>query len=238
MVKHYTRSELVRRIHDILGNAYECRYRGHGRAGNLLEELLGISGGNYDVADAVGFEIKTAYSSSTPITLFHKDPLPRNKKDQLGALNNLVMNYGWDSEHHGETVKSFRATLFGKWVNIKGDITLRVCADDDRIRILHDEKEVAWWDSNELVGIASAKLRNILYVNAEALPDGRIKFTEAQIFETFAPLNFIRALNEGTVAIDFDARSNPNKNSIRNHGTKFRIRERDILKIYQNILPL
>jgi len=126
----------------------------------------------------------------------------------------------------------------GKWVNLKGDITLRVCADNDKIRILHDEKEVAWWDSNELVGIASAKLRNILYVNAEALPDGRIKFTEAQIFETFAPLNFIRALNEGTVAIDFDARSNPNKNSIRNHGTKFRIRERDILKIYQNILPL
>jgi len=238
MVKHYTRAELVRRIHDILGNEYECRYRGHGRAGNLLGELLGIRGGNYDVADAVGFEIKTSYSSSTPITLLHKDPLPRNKKDQLGALNNLAMNYGWDSEHHGENVKSFRATLYGKWVNSKGDITLCVRADDDKVRILHESKEVAWWGSNELVGIASAKLRNILYVNAVALANGCIKFTEAQIFETFAPLKFICCLNEGIVAIDFDARSNPNKNSIRNHGTKFRIRERDILKIHQTISPL
>jgi len=151
----------------------------------------------------------------------------------------LVKNYGWDSDHHGEKVKSFRATLYGKWSSLSGETTLRVSANNEKIRILNNfGNEIAYWDSNELVGIASAKLRNILYVSAQQLSDSQVKFTEAQLFETFAPLNFIQALNEGIVAIDFDARSNPNKDSIRNHGTKFRIRERDILKIYQTISPI
>jgi len=204
----------------------------------LLEELLGIDGGNHDVADAVGFEIKTSSSANTPITLFHKDPQPRNSKRQTGAVNHLVHHYGWLAEHHGEAVKSFRATIYGQWNNAQGDVTFTVQADEEKIRIMHATKEIAWWDANELVGIASAKLRNILYVNALTLKDGCVQFNEAKIFETFAPLRFLNTLNQGIVAIDFDARSNPGKPSIRNHGTKFRIKERDILHIYQRITPI
>jgi len=239
LVRHYTRAHLILAIKDIIAQeGHDCRHRGHGRAGRLLEDLLGISGGNYDVADAVGFEIKSSSNPHTPITLFHKDPLPRNSKHQLGAIANLVHHYGWDSDHHGATVKSFRATLYGQWSNAQNTVTLKVSADDHKIRILHDERELAWWDSNALIGTASAKLRNILYVNAQTLEDGRVRFVDAQLFETFAPLKFLQAIHQGIVAIDFDARSNPNKNSIRNHGTKFRIKEKDIAVIYQKISPV
>jgi len=221
-----------------MGKPHACDYRGHGRAGRLLEALLGIDGGNHDVADAVGFEIKSSSSSQTPITLFHKDPQPRNQKIQMGAVNHLVHHYGWHSEHRGRAVQSFRATMYGQWSNAQNNVTLHVQADENTIRIMHAEQTVAWWDANELVGIASAKLRNILYVNAETLDDGAILFTEAKIFDTFAPLKFLHALNQGIVAIDFDARTQPGRSSIRNHGTKFRIREKDILHIYQKILPV
>jgi len=238
MVRHYTRGNLVEAIVAILSKTYDCPHKGHGRAGRLLEDLLGIDGGNHDVADAVGFEIKTSFSANTPITLFHKDPRPRNSQHQIGAVDHLVHHYGWSAERHGEVVKSFRATIYGQWKNSQEDITFTVQADEEKIRIMHAAKEIAWWDANELVGIASAKLRNILYVNASTLKDGRVQFIEAKMFETFAPLKFLNALNKGIIAIDFDARSNPGKNSIRNHGTKFRIKERDILHIYQKITPI
>jgi len=240
MVRHYTRNHLIQAILAVLGKEYECRHKGHGRAGRLLEDLLGIDGGNHDVADAVGFEIKTSSSGNTPITLFHKDPRPRGGKNQLGAVAHLVHRYGWHGEYRGEAIKSFRATIYGQWSNTRGDITLKAQADDHKICIMHGQKELAWWDSNELVGIASAKLRNIMYVNAQTLPDGRVCFTDAQIFETFSPLKLLNAINRGIIAIDFDARSNPGKKSIRNHGTKFRIKEKDILQIYQKIskIPL
>jgi len=239
MVRHYTRNALIEAIKAILTHSksqpYPCSHKGHGRAGRLLEDLLGISGGNHDVADAVGFEIKTSSNSSTPITLFHKDPLPRNSKTQLGAVNALINDYGWISEHNGQTVKSFRATLYGQWKDVKSDTVLNVVADEHRVCVMDKDKQLAWWDTNELVGIASAKLRNILYVNAQTDSDGRVRYTDAKIFNSFAPFNFVRALNNGIVAIDFDARSNPGKNSIRNHGTKFRIKEKDIHCIYQTI---
>jgi len=238
MVKHYTRGKLIEAILAIIGKIHECPHKGHGRAGKLLEELLGIDGGNHDVADAVGFEIKTSSNNQTPITLFHKDPHPRNSKKQLGAVNHLVHHYGWHGEHHGAAVKSFRATIYGQWNNAQGDVHLKIQADEEKVRILHEQKEIAWWDANELVGIASAKLRNILYVNAKTLKDGKVQFVDAKIFDTFAPLKFIQALNQGIIAIDFDARSNPGRISIRNHGTKFRIKERDILHIYQKITPI
>jgi len=239
MVKHYTRSALIKAVQEIIaGEPYKCKYKGDGRAGNLLEDLLGISNNNYDVADAVGFEIKTSHNPNTPITLFHKDPLPRNSKLVQGAVNKLVHHYGWLSQHHGQEVKSFRATIYGTWSNQTGNIHLHVAADEEKICIFCKDRVVAYWDSNVLIGAASAKLRNILYVNASIQTNGYVSYMGAQIFETFSPFRFLQAINKGIVAIDFDARSNPDKDSVRNHGTKFRIKEKDIPSIYQKIIPI
>jgi len=239
MVKHYTRTALIKAVQNIIaGGPYKCIYQGDGRAGHLMEDLLGISNNNYDVADAVGFEIKTSRNPNTPITLFHKDPMPRNTKFVQGAVNKLVQDYGWLSQHHGQEVKSFRATIYGTWSDQTGHIHLRVVADEEKIHILCENQEQAYWDSNALIGAASAKLRNMIYVKASIQPNGYVSYTEAQIFETFSPFKFLQAINKGIVAIDFDARSNPGKNSIRNHGTKFRIKEKDIPLIYQKIIPI
>jgi len=239
MVKHYTRTALVSAVQDIIASGpYKCRYKGDGRAGNLMEDLLGISSNNYDVADAVGFEIKTSRNPNTPITLFHKDPLPRNTKYVQGAVNRLVQNYGWPSEHHGKPVKSFRATIYGTWSNQAGNVTLNVTANEEKICILYENQEQAYWDSNALISAASAKLRNILYVKAFIQSDSHVRYIGAQIFETFSPFKFLQAINQGIVAIDFDARTNPDRESIRNHGTKFRIKEKDIHFVYQKIIPI
>lgn len=239
MVKHYTRPELILAVQKIVsGGPYECKYNGNGRAGNLIEDLLGISGGNFDVADAVGFELKTSLSSNTPITLFHKDPKPRGTKTSSSAVRTLIDEYGWPSDYHGHQVSSFRATIYGTWSNKEKNSTLHITADYDKVCIMHGDIEKAYWDSNALIGAAAAKLRNIMHVKAFSHADGRISYTSAQLFETFGPLKFLQAIQDGIIAIDFDARTKPEGRAIRNHGTKFRIKEKDIPVIYETIFPI
>lgn len=239
MVKHYTRPELILAIQDIVaGGSYECKYNGNGRAGNLIEELLGINGGNFDVADAVGFELKTSLSSNTPITLFHKDPKPRGTKTTSSAVRVLIEEFGWPSDYDGAIVASFRATMYGSWSNSSKTVTLNVTADHDKVCIMHGNVEKAFWESDILIGAAAAKLRNMMHVKAVSHDDGSISYTSAQLYESFGPLKFLRAIQEGIVAIDFDARTKPVGRGIRNHGTKFRIREKDIPMIYETVSPI
>lgn len=241
MVRHFTRAQLIAAIQEaIAGGPYTCNTRGHGRAGNLLEEVLGLDGGNHDVADAVGFELKTTLSPNTPTTLFHKDPKPRGKKGTLGAVAILLERFGWPSTYgeDGAIVKSFRATMWGKWTSQHTKEELVISANEDKVSITHEGTEYAYWDSNDLVGAASAKLRNMMFVEAKENRDGTINFVNAYLFEDFQPFRFLKAIESGHVAIDFDARTNPHKTSIRNHGTKFRIRERDFMMIYGRTMPI
>lgn len=239
MMKSYKRKELISEIRRIIaGGSYECKYRGHGRAGNLIEELLGLDGSNLDIADAGKYELKTSLSSSTPITLFHKDPKPRGTKEVRSAVKTLIEEFGWESDYHGQVVKSFRATVYGQWWNSSKTVCLDIIANPDKVQVMHGDTEKAYWDSDSLISAAAAKLRNIMHVRAIEDVDGRISFTDAQLFETFGALKFLSALQDGIVAIDFDARTKPNSNAIRNHGTKFRIKERDIPRIFETITPI
>jgi hypothetical protein len=237
MIKHFTRTQLINQIRSITsGGPYVCPYRGDGRAGNLLESLLGITGNNHDVADAVGFELKTSLSASTPITLFHKDPKPRNKKNAPGALQTLIHNYGWDSTHHDAPVKSFRATIYGSWSSSTSGKKLFVTADETQVAVTDGQHVLAYWDTNDLVAGAAAKLRNMMYVDAIARQDGTISFVNAHLYEQFQPFKFVKAIESGNVAIDF--RTNHGKSSLRNHGTKFRIKTKDALMIYGKVTQL
>ena len=96
------------------------------------------------------------------------------------------------------------------------------------------EECVSYWDSNDLVAAASAKLRNMMLVFAKDNGDGTISFESASLLEKFQPFKFIKAIESGHVAIEYDARTKPQKSSVRNHGTKFRIKERDLPLIYTN----
>jgi len=68
--------------------------------------------------------------------------------------------------------------------------------------------------------------------------DGTVSFISANLLENFQPFAFLTAIQEGIIAIEWDARTKPNKTSVRNHGTKFRIRERDFPAIYTHSTPI
>lgn len=224
-------NDLFREIAAILGKEYEIPIRkGYGGSqgpGRFLEDLLHVEANNQDLPDAGRWELKYT-SSNSYLTLFHKDP-----ENSPKIIDKMVMAYGWPSK--GNT--SFRHTIWG--TSPRG---FRVAVDDEHVSVLNDRNpEVTYrWSRDELSNHAVPKLRNLILVPGRIrMDDGRrfVTYHCAQVNHGFKLSKFMSGLRDGWLAIDFDARTNPpNKDgamSIRNHGTKFRVRIKDLGKMYE-----
>ena len=89
-----------------------------------------------------------------------------------------------------------------------------------------------YWGFDDLNHKAGTKLLNTFYVQAEVMKDGDKEFfhyNRILILRGFSVDNFVTALVEGNVLVDFDARSG------HNHGTKFRLRQNARPKLYSDI---
>jgi hypothetical protein len=215
-----------RKITDILRAGVmefpETGYGGNGGPGRMLEDLLGVAENNADSPDLADWEVKF-HGGRSLLTLFHKEPQPR------GIINKMVDYYGWDDEH-GRI--SFRHTISGP--SPRG---FRVENAEDRITIRneqHPEGPVAHWLHNTLFNAFSAKLRRLIVVDGEVLADPRrVTFKTATAYWEPDIRNLSQAIADGVFYVDFDARTNGARGtSIRNHGTKFRIKPENLEQVY------
>lgn len=92
-----------------------------------------------------------------------------------------------------------------------------------------------YWGFDDLFHKAGTKLKNCFYVRADVKREGKGKERKEQFLynyvlklSNFNQANFIDAIREGKIYIDFDARTG------HNHGTKFRIRYNDIPLLYKD----
>ena len=201
----------------------ERGFGGTGAPGRLLEHLLDIKANNQDLPDAGKWEVKFS-SRQSYLTMFHLEPYPRDPC----VVEDLVKSAGWKTKNG---LTAFRHTIWGE--SSRG---FKVHADDDMVTVTHDKypKLVAKWDTDDLMNTAVTKLRNLLLVYGEKREGltTQVKFNTAHAYARFRFKDFLRGLKDGWICIDFDARTKPN-GSIRNHGTKFRIRSKDISRIYK-----
>ena len=84
------------------------RYAGTGGPGNLLEDLFGLSVGNQDIADSIGWEIKYYTEKTNLITLFHKEAQPAN------IMRHMVSKWGWKDDNY---TNDFRFDYSNFWRN-------------------------------------------------------------------------------------------------------------------------
>ncbi len=219
-----TKNELFSRMLDVLRHGeYEMpnepRYRGTGAPGNFLEDILGLTTGNKDIPDSVGWEIKYYTKKTNLITLFHKEPEPK------GVMRYMVKEYGW-KDKNGRL--SFRHTIAGK---------------SDRFRVDRKEGQIVirpikrkgttpFWTDDAILNSAGAKLRRLLLVEGQRSVQ-KVSYYKAYLYETIQLSSFIFEVLRGTVKIDFDAREmKPGSKGLRNHGTKFRVSPDDICRLY------
>ncbi len=220
-----TQRELFERVREIIDHGWydfsgERPYGGTGGPGRFLEDLLGLTAGSVDMPDAVGWELKWYTEKTHLVTLFHKEADgPRH------IMRCMVRNYGW-KDKQGRL--SFRHTIRGRSdrfvVNDKGGQLV--------VRPRKGKGPVPYWSHGELIGAAGAKLRRLLMVKGERKA-GRIRFLQADAYETFNLTDFIVEVLRGEIAIDFDCReSKPGSTGLRNHGTKFRMVPQSICRLY------
>lgn len=194
-------------------------FGGTGGPGLYLEHLLGLKTSNVDVPDAGAWEVKFS-SGNSLVTLFHKEALPRGR-----AMRYMIQNWGWTGRNE---LQNFRHTICGEsdLFEVVDD------ANEIRVRRLDGDDFVPHWPHDMLVTAFARKLANLILVRGRKR--GRqVVYESAEYLSSARTTQLIRYIADGTICIDFDAYIREN-GSIRNHGTKFRIKIEDLRTIYRD----
>lgn len=257
-MKTYTKESLIAALQDIKNRGWipNARPGNVGGIGNTLEDLLEIEENNLPIPNAAEWELKCQRAKTAALTtLFHMEPSPRALKF---VPNILLPKYGWKHElartSYPENEMSFRQTIHGLERSDRGFMVeiaktnrkVLISFDATKVNTRHKdwldsvEKRVGlgelnpqpYWGFDDLNHKAGTKLLNTFYVQAEVMKDGDKEFfhyNRILILRGFNVDNFVTALVEGNVLVDFDARSG------HNHGTKFRLRQNARPKLYSDI---
>jgi len=218
-----TRKELFQRIYDIVHHgAYIMpteRYSGTGAPGIFLEDLLGLTTGNKDIPDSLGFELKFYTRKTDLVTLFHKEPQPTD------VMRYMVSKYGWKDKNNR---LSFRHTISGKSDRFHVDV------DGDQLVVRRNGGNgvVPYWTKDDILSSGGAKLRHLILVRGSR-KGNEVLYDRADWFQNLELTFFLGEVLNGTIRIDFDVReAKPDSKGLRNHGTKFRVSPGDICRLY------
>jgi len=249
----YTKPALISKLKEISETGWipNGRAGNSGGIGNTLEDLLGIKENNLPIPNAAEWELKAQrINSSSLITLFHIEPSPR----AIGFVPKILLpKYGWAHGEAGnkysENEMSFRQTIHGLSRSDRG-FMVKIDREERKILISFDASFVdprhadwlksvenkiglgeldpqPYWGFDDLEHKAGTKLLNCFYVQAEVKTELKkefYKYTKVTMLQKFNFEGFLKAIEEGKVLVDFDARTG------HNHGTKFRMK--------QNCLPM
>lgn len=232
MIELVQDNELYNRLDEVLRAGWfvippDQGYGGTGGPGRFLEHLLGLDGGNSDTPDAGKWEIKF-HGGTSPVTLFHKEGQPK------GHLEKVVAHYGW-KDKQGRI--AFRHTIWGR--TDRGFVVVNTGETVSVTNLRDPIAELPYWEHDTLVTAFAHKLRRLIVVHGKK-SKGRVKYERATIYTEPFSTKFPQAIVDGIVAVDFDARTKSHDRTIdngklRNHGTKFRIKEKDLPFLYRHM---
>ncbi len=186
----------------------------------FLESLLGVTTGSVDIPDSVGWELKWFTRRTNLLTLFHKEPT-----GPPTILRYMVRKHGWKD---AKGRMSFRHTIKGKSDRFRVEDS----GGQIVVRPIRGNGLIPYWSHEELMAVAGSKLRRLIMVKGEK--DGqKVRFRQADAYETFHLADFVNEILRGEIVIDFDAReAKPGSPGLRNHGTKFRVAPSSVCRLY------
>ena len=252
----YTKQDLINKLKDIstIGWVPNARRGNAGGIGNTLEDLLGIKENNLPIPNAAEWEVKAQRINSTSLTtLFHVEPSPRAIRF---VPQMLLPKYGWTHQEDGKKYPkgemSFRQTIHGQSRSDRGFMVvigrkarkILISFDAGSVDARHKKwlelikKRVGlgelnpqpYWGFDDLEHKAGTKLLNTFYVQAEMKIKRKkeyYRYTKVMMLQKFSFEGFLKALEQGKILVDFDARTG------HNHGTKFRMRQDSLPMLYE-----
>ena len=191
-------------------------YGGTGGPGRWMERLLGLhDSGNADIPDSGAWELKT-HSGRSLLTLFHQEHASGMTINQICEKWGILTKSG----------RCFRHTVRGdQWSS--GKRISGFCLMPDW-SVYHRDTgtptEVVRWEPNRVVGHLAQKLRRLIYVSTERVKNSdQVLVHQVSLWWDPKVTELENLVKNGVMQVDFDACIRAD-GSIRNHGTKFRIK--------------
>lgn len=253
-MRRLTKQQMIAELRKVIemGWVKSRRPLNSGGIGNTIDHLLGFPENNFPVADTAQWELKShRYGSSALVTLLHCEPEPRSARI---VPRLLLPMYGWPDRAGRPDELSFRQTLRTTQFSDRGFI-IAVDRNAERITVAFVAAQVGehhadwlqsveariglgplepqpYWSIQELALKVSTKMLNSFLVVADtrkAAGHEMFRIRSILTLQGFSFDRFVAAVEQGTVFVDFDARTH------HNHGTKFRIHERDLPALYRYV---
>ncbi len=197
--------------------------------GHLLENMLGIDETNIAIPDIGGrVELKaTRKNVNSLITLF-----TFNRAVWKVKQTEIIKKYGYIDEKGRQALYT---TVNNKIPNNQGFIL--VSEPQKHLVVLKnivEKEDIAEWSTYVLAGKFMTKLDRLLLIFADNKTENNVEFfhfNEAYLLENPTPEKFLEAFENSKLMIDLRMYLKES-GGVRNHGTGFRISEKNLTELY------
>lgn len=197
--------------------------------GHLLEKELEVSENNIPIPDVGGrVELKaTRKNANSLITLF-----TFNRAVWMVKQKDLINKYGYKDENGRQALYNI---VNKKTPNSQG---FYLVSDPAKHLIIlkntNEEENIAVWSTYVIAGKFMTKLDRLLLIFADnKIENGTeyFHFNEAYLLENPTPEKFLEAFEKSELMIDLRMHLKES-GGVRNHGTGFRISEKNLILLY------
>lgn len=198
--------------------------------GHLLENMLGLTETNIAIPDIGGrVELKaTRKNANSLITLF-----TFNRSVWKFSQTKIIKKYGYIDDKGRQALYT---TVNNKTPTNQGFI---LASEPQKnlivLRNIEEEGNIAEWSTYVLAGKFMTKLDRLLLVFADSKIENNVEhfhFNEAYLLENPTPEKFLDAFETCKLMIDLRMYLK-DSGGVRNHGTGFRISEKNLTELYE-----
>lgn len=238
--------KIIESFSKITHTSFKSERKGNTAIGKTLEDILSVKENNFNAPDLHNFEIKShGQDSKSYCTLFTKSATsPR------AANTMLRKKYGTPDSIHPE-VKVLHTSIFAnKWTTNKlkeYEFKLRLSDKKNQVELLTkscitNKYEVsAIWTYESLKKTMFKKMKKLAYIKAKKIKnqdhDEYFEYLSMQLFFDLDFTKFLKLLKEGKICFDLRMgayKTGKKKGKSHDHGSGFRIKEKDIKNLYSH----
>ncbi len=236
---------IVDTFHKVKSLGYvKSRRRNSTGVGKTFEDYIGVVENNIAGPDFAGYEIKSHRTlTQSYITLFTKSP-----SSPQGANSYLKNKYGTPYENNPELKKIHTSIFANKPNSYMNKYSFRLINDIITKRIVIEIRSLitnrvldnsCYYTYHDIDFALQNKLKKLFVVSADTTKNAQgrelFHFSKAEIFENPSLNNFLVLLDHGLIMYDIRIgayQSGTKKGKTHDHGSGFRIREKDLPNLY------
>ena len=222
-----TEKQLRERFNQIKSEEHILTSGGPHAVGDHLEVLFGKTIDNDRGCDfkELELEMKTSFSSKTPVSLMGAKPDDASVTKDLAPKLSVKEN------------GNFSTTIRHGKINRNTGLTLDTM--DNKLVLKKGDQVHCSWDYGELMKKIQNKMPSLLYIDAwrESQKKGaKVRYNSMTIYRNIKPEAFKQLIQEGKIQVDFRVYRDKKTGMMKNKGTSFRLTKKaDLPRLFESV---